>query len=124
VDEKLLKFTVNPAVQGRQRAPRGKKTGGRPEKYNPAFVQVLRVIWELFDFQCGKLLSPLIKGMMEFLVPEFTISEELQVLLKSVSPRNHRPQTQERKRAVSGEGHTYHQAGQPLEKPNSGAGLF
>ena len=47
---------------------------------------MLAAIWELFDLQCGKLLAPLVKGMMGFLVPEFNLSEEMQALLQSVSP--------------------------------------
>jgi len=85
VEGKLIKFTAKPAVQGRKKALKGKRTG-RPEKYIPALVKVLRDIWELFDFQCGKLLAPLIRGMMNFLVLEFNLSEELQTLLKTVSP--------------------------------------
>jgi hypothetical protein len=85
VNGKLIKFTAKPAVQDRGKALRGKRTG-RPEKYIPALVKVLREIWELFDFQCGKLLAPLIRGMMNFLVLEFNLSEELQTLLKSASP--------------------------------------
>jgi hypothetical protein len=84
-DGKSVKYIAKPATDGRQRASGSKKTG-RPEKYHTVFVELLRAVWELFDFQCGKLLSPLIKGMMCFLVPEFTISEALQALLVSVSP--------------------------------------
>jgi hypothetical protein len=72
-------------MEGRKKAHGGTKTG-RPEKYHEAFVEALKAIWELFDFQCGKLLAPLVRGMMSFLVPEFNISEELQALLQSVSP--------------------------------------
>ena len=79
-----VKFIAKPPVKGRCNAPGGTKTG-RPEKYHKAFVKVLKAIWELFDFQCGKLLAPLIKGMIHFLVLEFTLSEDLQMLLASVS---------------------------------------
>jgi hypothetical protein len=85
VDGKSVKFTARPAVKGRRKAPGGKKTG-RPEKYNPAFVNVLKAVWELFDFQYGKLLAPLIRGMMSYLVDEFNLSEDFQTLLQSVSP--------------------------------------
>jgi len=81
----IIKYTAKPAVQGYGKAPKGKKTG-RPEKYNPAFVAVLQAVWELFDFQCGKLLAPLIRGMMSFLVTEFNLNEKFQTLLQSVSP--------------------------------------
>ena len=47
---------------------------------------MLAAIWALFDYQCGKLLSPLIKGMIDFLVFEFGLNEELRSLLLSVSP--------------------------------------
>jgi hypothetical protein len=80
-----VKFTAEPAVKGRQKAPAGTKTG-RPEKYHKAFVRALTDIWELFDFLCGKLLAPLIKGTVAFLVLEFNLSEELRGLLQSASP--------------------------------------
>jgi hypothetical protein len=46
---------------------------------------VLLDIWELFDFQCGKLLAPLIRGTIAFLILEFNLSEELVGLLQSAS---------------------------------------
>jgi hypothetical protein len=82
---KLVKYTAKPAVKSRHKAPAGKKTG-RPEKYHKAFVKALIDIWELFDFQCGKLLAPLIRGTVAFLVLEFNLSKELSELLQSVSP--------------------------------------
>src|SRR5215469_8494463 len=82
---KPVKFIAKPPVKGCIKAPGGKKTG-RPEKYNKAFVKVLSAVWELFDYQCGKLLAPLIRGMIAFLVLEFDLSEELCALLLSVSP--------------------------------------
>jgi hypothetical protein len=80
-----IKYVAKPAVQGRKKAPGSKKTGG-PEKYNKAFVTVLLGPWEFFDFQCGKLLAPLVKGMIDFLVQEFNMSEDIRTLLLSVSP--------------------------------------
>jgi hypothetical protein len=82
---KSVKYVAKPVVKGRNKAPGGAKAG-RPEKYNATFVEVLNAVWELFDFQCGKLLAPLIKGMMSFLVPEFNLGEELTALLMSASP--------------------------------------
>jgi len=82
---KKVKFIAKPPAKGRYNASGGTKTG-RPEKYHKAFVKVLKAIWELFDFQCGKLLSPLIKGMIAFLVLEFELCEEMSTLLCSVSP--------------------------------------
>jgi hypothetical protein len=72
-------------MEGRKKAHGGTKTG-RPEKYHKAFVSVLTAAWELFDFQCGKLLAPLVRGVMSFLVSEFNLSEEAQALFLSVSP--------------------------------------
>jgi hypothetical protein len=82
---KPIKFTAKPHVKGRLDASTGKKTG-RPEKYHKAFVKVLTEIWELFDYQCGKLLAPLIRGIIAFLVLEFNLSKELSSLLISLSP--------------------------------------
>jgi len=82
---KTVKFIAKEPVRGRQKAPGGGKTG-RPEKYHKAFVKILKEIWELFDFQCGKLLSPLIRGMIAFLEIEFKLSTELRTLFETVSP--------------------------------------
>ena len=82
---KSIKYVAKPPVQGRQKAPGSRKTG-RPEKYHKAFVTVLSGLWEFFDFQCGKLLAPLVKGMIDFLVQEFSLSEDARTLLLSVSP--------------------------------------
>ena len=84
-DGKSVKYIAKPPVKGRQKATGGNKTG-RPEKYNKAFVGVLIQIWEFFDFQCGKLLAPLIRGIIDFLVLEFGYSEQICSLLKTVSP--------------------------------------
>src|SRR5215510_8163447 len=84
-DGKPVKYTAKPLVKGRHKAPVGKKTG-RPEKYDKAFVKTLKIIWDFFDFQCGKLLAPLIKGIIDFLAIEFKLDEQLCALLKSVSP--------------------------------------
>jgi hypothetical protein len=43
-------------------------------------------LWDFFDFHCGKLLAPLIKGMAGFLVQEFNVGEDMCALLSSVSP--------------------------------------
>ena len=53
-----------------QKAP-GSKKPGRPKTSPKAFVNVLSEIWVLFDYQCGKLPVPLMRGMMSFLVIEF-----------------------------------------------------
>jgi hypothetical protein len=82
---KPVKYIAKPATAGRKKALGGKKTG-RPEKYHKAFVQALKSVWELFDFQCGKLLAPLLRGTIAFLVLEFSLNEELAALLKTVSP--------------------------------------
>jgi hypothetical protein len=85
IDGKPVKYLAKPAVTGRTRAPGGTRTG-RPEKYHAALVEVLTAIGELFDFQCGKLLAPLIRGMLDVLVREFKLSEPLRELLQTISP--------------------------------------
>ena len=82
---KAVKLVAKQPVKGRHKAAEGKKTG-RPETYNKAFVGTLKDIWELFDCQCGKLLAPLIRGIIDFLAVEFDLSQELCALLKTVSP--------------------------------------
>jgi len=82
---KTLKFVAKPPSQGHKKATGGKKTG-RPLIYHKAFVQTLAAIWEFFDFQCGKLLAPLIRGIIDFLVADFKLSEDMRCLLLAVSP--------------------------------------
>ena len=50
----------------RKYRPAGKR-GGRPVKYGEAFSKVLRKIWDEFGKPCGKVLVPMIKGMIDFL---------------------------------------------------------
>jgi len=85
LDGKSVKYVAKEAVKGRKKPQGGKKTG-RPERYNDAFFEVLKGVWELFDYQCGKLLAPLIRGMIHFLVVEYNLSKEQQALLETVSP--------------------------------------
>jgi hypothetical protein len=77
--------TAKPPIKDRGKAHKSKKTG-RLEKYGKAFADVLLSLWEFFDFKCGKLLAPLLKGMAGFLVQEFNPSEDMRALLLSVSP--------------------------------------
>ena len=85
VDGKPVKFVAKAPSKARQKASGGKKAG-RTETYDKAFVKVLSDIWELFDYQCGKLLAPLIRGMIGFLVIEFGLSDQFQALLETISP--------------------------------------
>jgi len=82
---KSVKYVAKPPVQSRCKGPGGKKRG-RPEKYHAAFVKALIAVWEFFDCPCGKLLAPLIKSAIHFLVLEFSHVKEYQALFESVSP--------------------------------------
>ena len=75
---------------GRKKRP-ARKGGGRPRVYHDRFVNVLTAIWELHDDMCGKLLAPLLRLAIEFLVaagrkelPD--ISDEVKGLLVRASP--------------------------------------
>jgi hypothetical protein len=72
----------------RKKRPEGKR-GGRPRKYGEGFVKVPGAIWDDFGRPCGKLLVPMIKGMIEFLAesdaPHYGITEEIRELLLDVS---------------------------------------
>ena len=85
VDGKSIKYVAKEPVKHRQKLQNGKKTG-RPEKYNKAFLKVLIEIWELFDCQCGKLMAPLMRGMINFLVDEYNLDMKMKTLLETVSP--------------------------------------
>ena len=82
---KTVKFVAKEPVKDRKKPSGGRKTG-RPEKYDKHFLKALKEIWRLFDYQCGKLLAPLIRGIMNFLVIEFELSDELRTLLETASP--------------------------------------
>ena len=85
INGKPVKFVAKPPVHSHYKAS-GEKKRGRAEKYHKAFVAALTQIWEFFDMQCGKLLAPLIKSAIDFLVIEFSLSDELRELFKTVSP--------------------------------------
>jgi transposase InsO family protein len=72
----------------RKQRPAGKR-GGRPVKYGEAFVKVLGTIWDDFGKPCGKLLVPMIRGMIDFLAvsrsPDYGITGEIKKLLLEVS---------------------------------------
>jgi hypothetical protein len=82
---KALKYIAKPPVKTHRKALGGTKTG-RPQRYHKACVQALQNIWEFFDFQCGKLLAPLIRGMIEWLVIEFQLNPHITRLLMQISP--------------------------------------
>jgi hypothetical protein len=82
---KPVKYAAKPASEGRKKASNGKKTG-RPEKYNPAFVKVLSAVWDFFDFPCGKLLAPLLRGIIDYLAGEFNLDEKMRGLLPCRQP--------------------------------------
>ena len=77
-----------PAKGGRKPRPAGKR-GGRPVKYGEDFVKVLSAIWDGYGKPCGKLLVPMIRGMMGFLEksgnPDYGINGEIRELLMEVS---------------------------------------
>jgi hypothetical protein len=73
----------HPAEESRARG----KRGGRPPKYGGAFVKVLTAIWYDHGRPCGKLLVPMIRGMIGFLDADggYGITVELRQLLDEVS---------------------------------------
>jgi hypothetical protein len=77
-----------PVKGGRKPRPEGKR-GGRPVKYGEGFVKVLAAIWDEYGKPCGKLLVPMVRGMMDFLAgsenPSYGITGEIRKLLMGVS---------------------------------------
>jgi hypothetical protein len=65
-----------------------KRGGGRKPVYQPATIKALCLIWEFFDYLCGKRLAPFIREQMPFLKPcrEFGITKEVQAQLLAISP--------------------------------------
>ena len=81
---KKVKFIAKPPVKGRHSVSGGTKTG-RPEKYHKAFVKVLAAIWGFFDCPCGKLLVPLLRGILDFLVGEFKLDEAMRAIAQNLN---------------------------------------
>jgi len=65
------------------------KRGGRPVKYGEGFRTILYKIWDDYGKPCGKLLVPMIRGIVDFLVeskhPDYGITGENRQLLVEVS---------------------------------------
>ena len=76
---KTVKFIAKEPVKNQYKAS-GCKKRGRAEKYNKAFVKVLAVIWDFFDFHCGKLLAPFVRSIISFFVEKFELDEETRAL--------------------------------------------
>ncbi|MDR0403101.1 MAG: transposase family protein [Treponema sp.] len=69
----------------RKERPEGKR-GGRPREYREDFTAVLGAIWADYGHPCGKLLVPMIGGMIGFLMADYRITEDIRALLLKVSP--------------------------------------
>jgi hypothetical protein len=78
------------AVKGKREARPGGKRGGRPKAYGERFAGVLEAIWREHGRMCGKLLVPMIREIIDFLVaskhPDYRIDDEIRALLLRVSP--------------------------------------
>ncbi|MDR1352151.1 MAG: transposase family protein [Treponema sp.] len=90
----LASYGKTQRVKGEARPTRRKraqgKRGGRPSQYQEkAFVALLTRIGEDYGRPCGKLLAPLIRGIIDFLVmskePDYGINEAHKALLMKVS---------------------------------------
>jgi len=83
------KGAAKPGGKGRRKQRPAGKRGGRPVKYGESFVKVLARIWDDYGKPCGKLLIPMIRGMMGFLErsrsPNYGITDEVKKLLLEVS---------------------------------------
>jgi hypothetical protein len=64
-----------------------RKGGGRKPKYGDDVIDVVRKIWEFFDYQCGTLLAPMIRLMLECLASDlqFGITDSIKEKLKTIS---------------------------------------
>jgi len=78
-----------PEKKGKRKQRLAGKRGGRPVKYGETFYKVLTAIWDEYGKPCGKLLIPMIRGMIGFLTesknPDYRITEEIKKLLLEVS---------------------------------------
>jgi hypothetical protein len=78
-----------PLSKGKKRPRPAGKRGGRPVKYGEDLRAVLSALWDDFGKPCGKLLVPMIRGMIDFLEepqePDYGITAKLRKLLLEVS---------------------------------------
>jgi hypothetical protein len=78
-----------PPGKGKRKPRPAVKRGGRPVKYGEDFVKVLSRIWDDYGKPCGKLLVPMIRGIIGFLEgsgnPDYGITLETRRLLLEVS---------------------------------------
>jgi hypothetical protein len=70
-----------------KKAGKNSKAGGRPKKYGDDVIGAVCRIWEFFDYQCGKLLAPLIRLTIGFLADDagFGITPEIRAKLMTIS---------------------------------------
>jgi len=70
--------------------PEKKRPSNRKGKriYTDEIIDVLRKVWTFFWFKCGKILAPLMRQQMGYIVqwPAFGISTEIAEKLKKISP--------------------------------------
>jgi hypothetical protein len=80
---------AKPLTKGKRKPRPAGKRGGRPVKYGESFVKVLSMLWDDFGKPCGRLLVPMIHGMIDFLAecrkPDYGITPETQKMLLEVS---------------------------------------
>ena len=73
------------AILGR---PRKKQKRARPRKYDERFLRVLRSLWEVSDYLCGKRLAPFIREALPSLerFGEISLDDETRRKLMKISP--------------------------------------
>jgi hypothetical protein len=90
VDGKIVAMVAKPKSATARKtgtaASQGRR-GRRPKYQGTAFKALLADLWALFDCMCGKLLAPMIRLMIDFLVVEFSLEPATRDLLTTISPR-------------------------------------
>ncbi|VUT26916.1 MAG: Integrase core domain protein [Candidatus Methanolliviera sp. GoM_oil] len=102
IDGQLLRIVVG--------APKRKKKRKRPRRYDDKVLKVLKKLWFLLDYMCGKRLAPALKNILPLLekLGEIEVDEETRKKLFSISPATiDRLLSAERKRMrIKGRSHT------------------
>jgi hypothetical protein len=86
VREVLVSVDGKPVkLKAKQKRP-ANRTGKRI--YTDEVIASLRLVWAFFWYKCGKILAPLMRQQMEYIVqwPAFRITEETAEKLKTISP--------------------------------------
>jgi hypothetical protein len=89
-DKPVWEVLIYAVVKAEKHTPQKKRPGNRRGKriYTHETIACLRMVWTFFWYKCGKILAPLMRRIMPFIVgwPAFAITPEIREQLTRISP--------------------------------------